>query len=326
MVFSEQLEASPGFHPEMNRPLVSIIIPCFNSEGWVAATIDSALLQTWPDKEIIVVNDGSKDGSLAVVRRFEARGVRVLDQPNAGASAARNAGLRAARGQYIQFLDADDLLAPDKIEHQVHLLEPLGLGVLSSSRWAHFGESPEKAEFKEQANYRDLSGVEFLQLHWEESCMMQPAAWLAPRALLDAAGPWDESLSLNDDGEYFARVMLAAERIVFCRAALTYYRAHQGPRLSARRDRRSLESLYQSVKLTTERLLVADASARTRGAVAFAWKWTAFELYPDAPDLSLLAEAQAGRLGGSPRPFPAGLRFQLATKLIGWKLARRWLA
>jgi glycosyltransferase involved in cell wall biosynthesis len=306
--------------------LVSIIVPCYNSEAWVAAALESALRQTWSDKEVIVVNDGSKDGSLAVARRFEDRGVRVLNQPNAGASAARNAGLRAARGQYIQFLDADDLLALDKLEHQMRLLQPLGVGVLSSSRWAHFCESPEEADFKEQANYRDLTGVEFLQLHWEESCMMQPAAWLAPRALLEAAGPWDESLSLNDDGEYFARVMLAAERIVFCREARTYYRAHHGARLSARRDRRSLESLYQSVKLTTERLLAADASTRTRGAVAYAWKWTAFELYPDAPELSRLAEAEAGRWGGSPRPFPAGPRFQMATKLIGWRLARRWFA
>ena len=307
----------------MNGASVSILIHCYNAGRWLAATIESALQQTWPDKEIIVIDDGSRDESLAVARCFEARGVRVLDQPNAGASAARNAGLLAARGQYIQFLDADDLLAPDKIEHQMRLLQPLGVGVLSSSRWAHFCESPEEADFKVQANYRDLTGVEFLQLHWEESCMMQPAAWLAPRALLDAVGPWDESLSLNDDGEYFARVMLAAECIVFCRAARTYYRAHQGPRLSARRDRRSLESLYQSVKLTTERLLAADASARTRGAVGYAWKWTAFELYPDAPDLSRLAEVQAGRLGGSPRPFPAGGRFQFAARLLGWRLAKR---
>ncbi len=310
----------------MSGPLVSIIIPCYNAERWVASTIESALRQTWSDKEIIVVNDGSKDQSLSAVRQYEGRGVRVIDQANAGASAARNTGLRAARGDYVQFLDADDLLAPDKLEQQMRLLAPLGSRVISSSRWAHFREAPAEAVFAEQANYRDLSGVEFLQLHWEEGCMMQPGAWLAPRPLLEAAGLWDESLSLNDDGEYFARVMLAAERIVFCREARTYYRAHHGARLSARRDRRSLESLYQSVKLTIERLLAADASARTRGAVAYAWKWTAFELYPDAPDLSRLAEAQAGRLGGSPRPFPAGQRFQLATKLVGWKLARRWFA
>ncbi len=304
-------------------PTVSILIPCFNAERWLAATIESALQQTWPEKEVIVINDGSTDGSLAEARRFEGRGVRVLDQANAGAAAARNAGLRAARGDYVQFLDADDLLAPDKIAEQMRLLEPLGGRGLSSSRWAHFQDSPAEASFKEHSNYRDLTGIEFLQLHWEEGCMMQPAAWLAPRALLDAAGPWNEALTLNDDGEYFARVMLAAERIVFCRAARTYYRAHGGPRLSARRDRRSLESLFHSVELITARLLAADASARTRAAVAYAWKWTAFELYPAAPDLAERAEANSRQFGGSPRPLPAGGRFQLTARLLGWRLAKR---
>lgn len=304
-------------------PDVSIIIPCYNAERWVAATIESALRQTWPDKEIIVINDGSKDRSLAVARQFEAQGVRVIDQVNAGASAARNAGLHAARGTYVQFLDADDLLAPDKIEQQMRLLAPLGPRVLSSSQWAHFRDAPAEAVFTEQANYRNLTGVEFLQLHWEEGCMMQPGAWLAPRSLLDAAGQWNESLSLNDDGEYFARVMLAAERIAFCRAARTYYRAHGGNRLSARRDRRSLESLFRSVELTTARLLATDASARTRAAVAYAWKWTAFELYPGAPDLAGRAEATSRQHGGSARPFPAGGRFRFAARLFGWRLAKR---
>ena len=156
--------------------------------------------------------------------------------------------------------------------------------------------------------------------------MMQPGAWLAPRPLLEAAGPWNESLSLNDDGEYFARVMLAAERIVFCRAALTYYRAHAGNRLSARRDRRALESLFRSVELTTGHLVATDTSARTRAAVAYAWKWTAFELYPGAPDLAERAEAASRQQGGSARPFPAGGRFQFAARFLGWRLAKRLCA
>jgi len=307
----------------MNRSLVSIIIPCYNAEHWVAATIESALRQTWLDKEIIVVNDGSKDQSLAVARRFEAQGVRVIDQANAGAAAARNAGLRAARGTYIQFLDADDLLAPDKLEQQMRLLDSHSDRTISSSRWARFRAGTDEAEFLPALNYRDLTGLEFQQLHWETGCMMQPAAWLAPRALLDAAGPWDESLSLNDDGEYFARVMLAAERIVFCAPARTYYRAHAGGQLSGRRDMRALKSLFRSVELTTDYLLRADGSPRTRAAVAHAWKWTAFELYPGAPELARQAEVKSLSLGGSRRPLPAGSRFQLLSRVVGWRLAKR---
>ncbi|HET7537953.1 MAG TPA: glycosyltransferase, partial [Candidatus Didemnitutus sp.] len=103
-------------------PLVSIIIPCYNAERWLAATLESALAQTWSAKEIIFVNDGSTDRSLALARSFESRSVRVIDQPNRGASAARNAGLRAAQGELFQFLDADDLLSRGKVAAQVALL------------------------------------------------------------------------------------------------------------------------------------------------------------------------------------------------------------
>lgn len=304
-------------------PLVSILIPCYNAGAWLAETLASAFAQTWPATEIILVNDGSTDDSLAVARQFEPRGLRLIDGPNRGAAAARNTALAAARGEWIQFLDADDLLAPDKIERQLALLRPAGPGTLASSAWARFMREPADADFSPHLNWRDTAGVEFLQLHYEHGCMMQPAAWLASRALLDRAGPWNETLSLNDDGEYFARVMLAADRIVFCGSARSYYRSAHAPSLSGRRDRRSLESLFRSVELTTAHLLAADRSARTRAAAAYAWKWTAFELYPGAPDLSRSAESQCRNLGGHARPFPAGRRFQVLARLLGWRIAKR---
>lgn len=305
--------------------LVSILIPCYNASRWLAQTLESALAQTWPAKEIIVVNDGSSDASLAVARTFEPRGVHVIDQPNRGAAAARNAGLRAARGAYIQFLDADDLLAPDKIERQMDTLPGAGGALLSSSAWARFHSDPREADFTPAPNWRDLTGIEFLQLHYETGSMMQPAAWLASRALLDRAGPWDETLSLNDDGEYFARVMLAARECVFCATARSYYRSAVPGSLSSRRTRAALESLFHSVELTIAHLFEADDSPRSRAAAAHGWKRAAFELYPEAPDLSYVAENRSRALGGSARPLPAGRRFQWTSRILGWRLAKRLL-
>ena len=304
-------------------PLVSIIVPCFNAERFLAATLDSAFAQTWPHTEVILVDDGSSDGSLAIARRYEPRGLRLLTQPNRGAAAARNTGLRAARGEFIQYLDSDDLLAPDKIARQLPLFADGNRARLSSSTWARFDSDPARAVAQPMPNWRDLTGVEFLQLHFETTGMMQPAAWLAPRALLDRAGPWNESLSLNDDGEYFARVMLAAERIVFCADARTYYRSNVAGSLSSRKDRPALESFHRSVELTLAALLAADRSPRTLAAAAYAWKWAAFELYPGAPELSRRAEQASRQLGGSRRPFPGSGRFQLAARLLGWRLAKR---
>src|SRR5690349_19675037 len=108
------------------KPLVSILIPAFNSQKWLADTIRSAIGQTWERKEIIIVDDGSSDQTLAVAKRFGSKNVVVVRQDNQGAAAARNRALSLSQGDYIQWLDADDLLAPDKIVRQMEALERSG--------------------------------------------------------------------------------------------------------------------------------------------------------------------------------------------------------
>ena len=105
------------------RPFVSILIPAYNAERWIADTMESAIAQTWPRKEIIVVDDGSTDGTRAVAQQFESNEVQVVTQPNQGAAAARNKAFSLSRGDYIQWLDADDLLSPEKVAHQMQRAE-----------------------------------------------------------------------------------------------------------------------------------------------------------------------------------------------------------
>src|SRR5436853_6315771 len=100
-------------------PLVSIIIPCKNGAAWLGEAIESCLSQTWRPVEIIIVDDGSTDASRAVAQRYALQSVVLLDGTRSGASAARNVGLQRAHGELIQFLDADDVLDPDKIRFQV---------------------------------------------------------------------------------------------------------------------------------------------------------------------------------------------------------------
>src|ERR1700751_2842411 len=108
------------------KPLVSILIPAYNAQPWIADTIRSAIAQTWQHKEIIIVDDGSSDRTAAVARRFASRDVAVVTTENQGAAAARNRALQLSQGDYIQWLDADDLLAPDKIERQLAALDEGG--------------------------------------------------------------------------------------------------------------------------------------------------------------------------------------------------------
>src|SRR5262245_20494116 len=97
---------------------VSILIPCYNARKWIGAAIDSALAQTWPDKEVIVFDDGSTDGSCEVIRSFGDR-VRFEAGPNRGGNAARNRLLELSTGEWLQYLDADDWLMPDHVECQM---------------------------------------------------------------------------------------------------------------------------------------------------------------------------------------------------------------
>jgi glycosyltransferase involved in cell wall biosynthesis len=305
------------------NPIVSVIVPCFNAAPWLGKALDSVLAQTHRPLEIIVVDDGSSDESVRVARTYAAQGVQLMTQPNRGASAARNHGLRHARGDYVQFLDADDALGPAKIEAQVSALQAAPPDTLASGRWGHFTDDLAQATFNPETVYSARSGVEFLQLHFETGTMMQPGAWLAPRALLARIGPWDETLSLNDDGEYFSRVMLAARGILHVSAAECFYRRHARSSLSRRRDARALRSLHRSIELTLARLLAADPSPRSRAAAILGWRKLAYELLPDAPALAAHARQHAATLGGPDTPLGGASWVAPLARLIGWRNARR---
>ncbi|MEJ1971710.1 MAG: glycosyltransferase family A protein [Lacunisphaera sp.] len=142
-------------------PLVSIIIPCFNAARWLPATLESALAQTYAAREIIVIDDGSTDNSRTVAESYADRGVRVVTQTNAGQGAACNHGLRLARGEYVKFFDADDLLSPDMLVRQVTALgnHP---GSLAYSEWARFHADPAEATFVPRPGWHDAAPVDWL--------------------------------------------------------------------------------------------------------------------------------------------------------------------
>lgn len=300
-------------------PLVSIIIPCHNAVRWLAATLESALAQTWPEKEIILVDDGSTDGSLAIARTFEPRGVRVFTQANRGASAARNVGLHGARGDFIQFLDADDQLAPDKIGRQMRLAETTGPDFALCGTWARFHRSPEDAGFVPEPLCADMAPVDWVIVKLSQHAMMHPAAWLVSRTLADRSGPWDEDLSLDDDGEYFTRVVLASRGVRCCREAVSYYRSGLAGSLSRRKSRSAWESAWRSLELSVGRLLNLEDSPRTRRACATAFQRFIYDSFPVARGLRHRAARRVAELGGSDLPPPMGPKTRVLAGILGWR-------
>lgn len=302
---------------------VSVVIPCRNAAPWLGEAIESCLGQSWRDLQIIVVDNGSTDGSLELARRYESGAVVVLECEREGASAARNLGLARAEGEFIQFLDADDVLDADKIRVQLERLASAPPRAIASGAWARFRRSPREAVFAPEPVWRDLAPEQFLIASWRGGGMMPNFAWLTPRALIDAVGPWNEALNLNDDGEFFARVVLAASGVAFCAAARGYYRSAGPGSISSRRDGDAFCSAFKAVDLSCGYLLQRCDCDRARQACATHYQRFAYDAYPAAPALVAQAQRRALALGGSELRPGGGRAFRLLARGLGWKFGRR---
>lgn len=299
---------------------VSILIPCRNAAKTLRETLDSALAQEGIEKEIIVVDDGSTDGSLELARNYEARGVQVIEGPRINASAARNRALQASSGDYIQYLDADDLLGEDKISKQVRLLDKHP-DCVSTGRWGRFRDSVQDVVFADDDQLHDWTPVEWLICHCDKGRMMHPGAWLVPRRIAELAGDWDERLTLNDDGEYFARVVSKSVALKCCPGAESYYRTVQGATLSKSRGGKAFASAFLSLRLTAAVLLGMDDSPRSRRAIANMMQRFIYEVYPSAKHERKEASRWVMEMGGSCLQPDFGPAATAAARLVGWRAA-----
>ncbi len=305
------------------NPLVSILIPCYNSASWIAETLESALAQTYSKTEIIIVDDGSTDATFEIAKQYARSNLKVIHQENKGQCAAENRAIREAQGNFIQYLDADDLLAPDKIERQIALLGADETEYISSCEWARFYESPEGATFKYQPLWQDLQPIDWLVCAWENHLMMHGAAWLIPRQIIEKAGPWDERLSLINDFDYFSRILLASRGIKFCLGARTYYRSGNKSSLSANISKQARQSQFLSLCLGTATLLNVENSSQTRRTCADVFQRFIYEAYPDVPELRHQARAKVRELGGTKLKAAGGPFFNVVAAITGWKVAKR---
>jgi glycosyltransferase involved in cell wall biosynthesis len=176
-------------------PLVSCIIPVYNGERFLAEAVESILAQTYQNLEIIIVDDGSTDGTASVAASFGDR-VRYVRQKNSGPAAARNRGLQEARGEFIGFLDADDLWAENKLQRQLahfRARPELAYSVtLTQNFWEKEVEG-EEARFKDHARSRPMPGYVTQTL-------------LTRREWMEKTAGFDPSLKHGDSADWFQRV------------------------------------------------------------------------------------------------------------------------
>src|SRR5919199_14579 len=142
-------------------PLISVIIPVFNGEKTIQKTIESVLTQTVTDFELLVINDGSQDGTLEIVERIQDVRIKVFSYPNAGPSTSRNRGISHATSEYISFIDADDLWTPDKLEAQLKALQENPKAAVAYS-WTDYID--ESSQLLKRGGYMTVNGDVYPQL------------------------------------------------------------------------------------------------------------------------------------------------------------------
>lgn len=314
-------------------PTVSIVMPAFQAEVSLLSAVASMSAQTFVDWELVIVDDGSTDATLSLAQGCATKDprVRVFSQPNRGASAARNAGLREARGEWIGFLDADDVFAPSFLQS---LLNILGAHPQAGVLYCDFALTDADGKLQEEQRVPDLSdpfGV------LARTCVLSVHCALTRADIMRAAGEFDEAIAINEDWDLWQRIARTGAEFRGIREILAFYTTRPNSL-----SRRKVEALASDGVIVIERMFQADPrvpSANPRyanglpledrlsvlldwivmcagNAVALDLDATAFlDLVPDIGDAFLYPEDAAGSMTGA-------MAFALCIEVP--ELAGRW--
>lgn len=307
---------------EPMTPKISVLIACYNAQDYVALAIQSVLQQSFQDFEIVVVDDGSTDGSRLAVEQISDPKLRLITQENKGASTARNAAFAASRGDYVIYFDADDLM------HTYHL-EGLAKrsdgerGCIAFSPWVRFRGEDLPTKFEVRPSQQDMTGPDWLATEWLDARqMMQSAMFLLPRTFVEQFGGWDERLTLNDDFEFLGRILSKAKKMVYAPDAGLFYRAAVSNSLSANRSPMAIRSAYESAIDGTSHLLAQLDTAETRLACANCLQDFIYLVYPNHGQYRRAIAVRIAELGGSTLPPDGPPGFHKLRSIVGWRAAR----
>lgn len=299
-------------------------MPAYNSGPWIVPAIASVLSQQACGLELIVVDDGSTDNTVQLVQSVNDPRIRLLHCPHAGQSVASNLGAAQARGDYLKFVDADDILLPGHLGAQL-AAGRAAEGCLVSCRWGYFREDPSAVSARRESVQRDFSDP----LEWivtsltRDEGMMGAWMWLIPISVWQRSGGFDESLTLNKDFDLSIRLLLASGGVRYAGDAIYGYRKGLPAAVTQIRNRAAMESAFRTTELGIASLLAREDSERIRRIAADRFQMWLYRFFPDFPDLAAQAEIRIAELGGSDRRLQGGPLLRLLQPMIGWKGVRR---
>lgn len=220
---------------------ISVIIPTYNRAHIVKDALESVSMQTYSNWECIIIDDGSTDFSEKVIKEFIHKDQRFkfIKRPQArikGAATCRNIGLENATGDYIQFLDSDDFIATNKFEVQIKLLENENLTTIGTCKYGLMRPIWDKPKIFSGKNiFRTFNNPRDVLMSFAINFSYFPLhVYLIPKMIIEKAGKWNENLTVNDDGEYFSRIILNSSKIKYCGNTFAVYRTGAGNRITRR--------------------------------------------------------------------------------------------
>ena len=303
-------------------PLVSIIIPVFNAERYIYHTLKHLLNQDYDNFEIIIVNDNSSDKSIKIVKSFNSSKIKIYNNNKSGASSARNYGITMSSGEYIQFLDADDILSKNKISNQISIAEKYNFNpkILISCSFQRFKTYPfVKKNIGLKKIDKDYNKpVDWLIDSWTGGGMGQTSIWLTHKLLIQSSGIWDESLKKNQDGEFFSRVITQSNKIIFEDKSIVYYRDTKLS-ISKNKSYESALSTFKSyVKYIDNTKHLCKNDNNLRYALAHCFYSFIRHHYPSHMDLIKKSEEIIYNYGFNLTNFATSSKLTIVAKLFGF--------
>ena len=302
--------------------LISVVIPCFNARLWIAQTLQSVLSQEMENYEIIAVDDGSTDGTADFIER-EFSQVHLVRTPNGGPSRARNIGTEKATGRFIQYLDADDLLAPQKLRRQWEVLEKSG-GDVAYGDWQKLVMTSDGTYQPGEVMRPCLSShlgddveIEVFNGFW-----CPPAAYLFRREAIEKVGGWNESLPVIQDARFALDCAFHGAQFVPCEGLMAMYRVHTSGSVSTRDARAfSRDCLTNNLQVEERWRSCGKLDTKRKKALVKAYDYVAQVSYRSDPKTFERAYARLAVLDRRYVPEePLGLN--LATRFLGYRRAQ----
>lgn len=304
--------------------LISIITPCYNAAPYLRDTIASVLSQTYQNFEWLIINDGSTDESEYIIQCYSDNRIRYYKIENKGQCAASNFALNIAKGDYIKFFDADDIMNTSHLESQVKRINGR-TDALASCAWGRFYDGNFKsAQFIPETVWEDLDSLTWIKKALSQQYDMMGAwLWLIPKTVLDKTGGWNESLSLNNDFEFSMRLLTNVKEVKFAGNAKLYYRSGNQS-LSNRTTKETYKEAILSNDLGCSQLLAIENSDITRNLCANRYQEWQFRIYPEHLDLIFVLQKRIFDLGGSSIKMKGGRVQNILVFMFGWKLTKRF--